>query len=172
MNKYIDVEKLLALIDVKLEDLGMSGSVWVGRSVLQELKNDIASLQQEQPETDIKSPFTGGKVAILSKQEEVTFREEKVKILRKYYRCEDTGREFTNDKLDDDMMWAVFRAYCEKKGMTSFTDIMLKQEQPESGCSEKPNDHQPEVDLEKEMDKYYGMYRDNNGKTYNKEIVL
>ena len=25
---------------------------------------------------------------------------------------------------------------------------------------------QPEVDLEKEMDKFYGMYRDENGKTY------
>lgn len=50
MNKYIDADKLIALIDAKLEDLGMSGSVWVGRSVLQELKDDIiTSLQQEQP---------------------------------------------------------------------------------------------------------------------------
>lgn len=48
MKKYIDVEKLIALIDAKLEDLGMSGSVWVGRSVLRELKDDITSLQQEQ----------------------------------------------------------------------------------------------------------------------------
>ena len=53
--KYIDAEKLIALIDVKLEDLGMSGSVWVGRSVLQELKNDIiTSLQQEQSEVDLE----------------------------------------------------------------------------------------------------------------------
>ena len=52
--KYIDAEKLIALIDTKLEDLGMSGSVWVGRSVLQELKNDIIiSIQQEQPEVDL-----------------------------------------------------------------------------------------------------------------------
>ena len=55
MNKYIDADKLIALIDTKLEDLGMSGSVWVGRSVLQELKNDIVtSLQQEQPEADLE----------------------------------------------------------------------------------------------------------------------
>lgn len=53
--KYIDAEKLIALIDTKLEDLGMSGSVWVGRSVLQELKNDIiTSLQQEQSEVDLQ----------------------------------------------------------------------------------------------------------------------
>jgi len=53
--KYIDAEKLIALIDAKLEDLGLSGSVWVGRSVLQELKNDIiTSLQQEHPEVDLE----------------------------------------------------------------------------------------------------------------------
>lgn len=52
--KYIDADKLIALIDAKLEDLGLSGSVWVGRSVLQDLKNAIiASLQQEQPEVDL-----------------------------------------------------------------------------------------------------------------------
>ena len=50
--KYIDTEKLNSLIDNKLEDLGMSGSVWVGRSVLCELKDEIKSLQQEQPEID------------------------------------------------------------------------------------------------------------------------
>ena len=55
MSKYIDAEKLIALIDAKLEDLGMSGSVWVGRSVLQELKSDIiTSLQQEQPNNMIQ----------------------------------------------------------------------------------------------------------------------
>lgn len=46
--KYIDVDKVIELIDTKLEDLGLSGSVWVGRSVLRELKNEIKSLQQEQ----------------------------------------------------------------------------------------------------------------------------
>ena len=53
MAKYIDTEKLNSLIDNKLEDLGMSGSVWVGRSVLCELKDEIKSLQQEQPEEPI-----------------------------------------------------------------------------------------------------------------------
>ena len=53
--KYIDADKLIARIDAKLEDLGLSGSVWVGRSVLQDLKNDIiTSLQQEQPEVELE----------------------------------------------------------------------------------------------------------------------
>ena len=55
-KKYIDAEKLIALIDAKLKDLGLSGSVWVGRNVLQDLKNDIlTSLQQERQEVDIRS---------------------------------------------------------------------------------------------------------------------
>lgn len=48
MAKYIDIEKLNSLIDNKLEELGTSGSVWVGRSALCELKEEIESLQQEQ----------------------------------------------------------------------------------------------------------------------------
>ena len=53
--KYIDADKLIALIDTKLEDLGLSGSIWVGRSVLQDLKNDIiTSLQQEQPKVELE----------------------------------------------------------------------------------------------------------------------
>lgn len=55
MAKYIDADKLIALIDAKLEDLGLSGSVWVGRSVLQDLKGDIITfLQQEQQEVDLE----------------------------------------------------------------------------------------------------------------------
>ena len=53
--KYIDAEKLITLIDTKLEDLGMSGSVWVGRSVLQELKDEITNiLLQEQQKADLE----------------------------------------------------------------------------------------------------------------------
>lgn len=142
--KYIDADRLKEAVEKKYNSNDTVGDRWdLGYdTACKQILDIIDSLQQEQQETDMKSPFTGGKVAILSRQEEVTFRGEKVKILRKYYRCEDTGREFTNYKLDDDMMWAVFRAYCEKKGMTSFTDIMLKQEQQE-------------VDLEKEIEEYF-----------------
>lgn len=53
MGKYIDTKKLITLIDAKLKDLGLSGSVWVGRNVLCELKDEIKSLQQEQPEKPV-----------------------------------------------------------------------------------------------------------------------
>ena len=150
MSKYIDSEKLIAEIErfsaTEFGDNTLGDDVAKGALdyVLEEI---IPSLQQEQQETNMKSPFTGGKVTILSREEEVTFRGEKIKITRKYYRCEDTGREFTDSKLDEDMMWDTFRAYCEKKGMTSFTDIMLKQEQQE-------------VELEKELDSFITEHED------------
>ena len=153
MSKYIPADKLISEIEMwrdKAKEKYNKNLYSMGRcDALAEFRNHIVSLQQEQQETEMKSPFTGGKVTILSREEEVTFRGEKIKITRKYYRCVDTGREFTDSKLDDDMMWAVFRAYCEKKGITSFTDIMLRQEQPE-------------VDLEKFTEKiktFQGRYK-------------
>ena len=52
--KYIKADKILALIDAKIQELGLSGSTWVGRSVLHDLRSDITSLQQEQSEVDLE----------------------------------------------------------------------------------------------------------------------
>jgi hypothetical protein len=162
--RYIDADKLIAKIEKVKNGLKSLMTKFYYATNYKEWEAEVKGyetalsiitfLQQEQPENDIKSPFTGGKVAILSKEEEVTFRGEKVKILRKYYRCEDTGREFTDSKLDDDMMWTVFRAYCEKKGMTSFTDIMLKQEQLEA---------EKEVEVLKDIERDAVLYCFDNG---------
>ena len=97
---------------------------------------DVLSLLDTLKEPNIVSPFTGGKVTLESREEEITFRGEKIKIDRKFYRCKDTGKEFTDAKLDDDMMWDVFRKYCEKKGFESFEEILPRDKQQE-----------PEVDL-------------------------
>ena len=137
--RYIDAEKLIKSVNhyqegakAAFNPIEDDADYYKGKiDACEDIHELITSLQQSRPKTDVKSPFTGGKVTILSREEEVTFRGEKIKATRKYYRCEDTGREFTDSKLDDDMMWSAFRAYCEKKRMTSFTDIVLKQEQPE-----------------------------------------
>ena len=71
-------------------------------------------------EAKIRSPFTGGIVDLLEREEEITFRGEKIKINRKYYKCRDTGHEFTNTELDDEMMWTVFRKYCELKSLSFY----------------------------------------------------
>ena len=72
---------------------------------------------------EIKSPFTGGLVAIWKRKEEVLFRGEKLEVELPYYKCLDTDREFTDSKLDEDRQWATFRAYWEKKGFDYFYDI-------------------------------------------------
>lgn len=74
---------------------------------------------------EMKSPFTGGKVTLENKETEVDYRGEKIKVNRQYYRCADTGKEFTDSKLDDDFMWSVFRAYWQNKNVTHFSDIDL-----------------------------------------------
>ena len=54
---------------------------------------------------------------------EVVFRGETLTINRKCYQCEDTGKQFTNEELDEDNQWATFRAYWENKGFEHFYDI-------------------------------------------------
>lgn len=73
---------------------------------------------------NVKSPFTGGRVLLCTKETTVKYRGEDITAEREYYRCEDTGVEFSDSKLDDDFMWKVFRVYCNKQGFQYFTDIL------------------------------------------------
>lgn len=69
------------------------------------------------------SPFTGGKVEIIEQDTTLKFRGGTYTVKRKCYRCVDTGREFTDDAQDTDLMWALFRAYWERKGFNRFCEI-------------------------------------------------
>ena len=69
------------------------------------------------------SPFTGGKVSLETKEIEIEYRGELLTIERQYYRCVDTNKTFTDEKLDNDMMWAAFRAYWDKRDVEHFSDI-------------------------------------------------
>ena len=73
--------------------------------------------------SDMKSPFTGGRVFLKEEPTEVVFRGETLTINRKCYQCEDTGKQFTNEELDSDNQWATFRAYWKNKGFEHFYDI-------------------------------------------------
>ena len=73
-----------------------------------------------------KSPFTGGRIALFSEKTEFTFRGEKFTIDKKYYQCLDTGEKFTDANIDDDNMWAVFRAWCGKQDFDHFSDIPIE----------------------------------------------
>ena len=112
-----------------------NGAHFIWLSDLENLPKDGSDLTNPAGVPDVKSPFTGGKVTLESKEDEVLFRGEKITVSRQYYRCVDTGKEFTTNGLDDDMMWAVVRAYCEKKCL-GFRDLL-------------PDDKAVEADYEK-----------------------
>lgn len=67
----------------------------------------------------MKSPFTGGKAHIETKTETLTFRNESFTVSRPFYRCEDTGRAFSNSELDDQVMESIYAQYRERYGIPS-----------------------------------------------------
>lgn len=73
----------------------------------------------------MKSPFTGGNVTKLFKYETYTFRNEKYKVKRIYYQCEDTGRTFSNAEVDDKAMTDLYAQYRERHGIPSPSDLKM-----------------------------------------------
>jgi hypothetical protein len=64
----------------------------------------------------MKSPFTGGKATIQKKIRTVVFRNEPIEILFQYYLCEDSGEQFTDEKLDKANFDQVYHQYKSKFG--------------------------------------------------------
>ena len=75
-------------------------------------------------EKEMISPFTGGKVVEEEALTEVEYRGAKYSVPRKYYKCVDTGRQFSTSEQDGDLMWAVFRKYCEERNFDTFRDLL------------------------------------------------
>lgn len=48
----------------------------------------------------MKSPFTGGEAALRKEQRVFSFRGDEIEIVYHFYRCEDTGEQFTTDEVD------------------------------------------------------------------------
>lgn len=65
------------------------------------------------------SPFTGGEVTRKHKSETFTFRKEKFTVKRFYFVCNDTGREFTNTDLDNEVFNDIYKQYRERHGIPS-----------------------------------------------------
>lgn len=51
---------------------------------------------------------------------ELEFRGERVKVKRAFYR-DDKGRGYSTTEQDQDVAWAAFRAWCEKKGISFYS---------------------------------------------------
>ena len=84
---------------------------------------ELLEVMNDSEPDEIVSPFTGGLVLLLEKDSTVKYRGEEITVKRKYYRCADTGREFTDSKLDDEFMWDVFAEYFKRHNYDTFKDI-------------------------------------------------
>lgn len=69
----------------------------------------------------MKSPFTGGNVTKLFKEETYTFRNEKYIVKRYYFRCDETGKTFTNADVDNLVMEDLYSQYRQRHGIPSFS---------------------------------------------------
>lgn len=100
--------------------------------------------------------FTGpGNYTEIEEEIEVTFRNQKFTIKHRCY-CNEKGEKFTTDRQDDDMMWAIFRAYWERRGFEHFYDIDGYREKQEP-ASEDLEQASKEW-LRPQLDKSYSDY--------------
>ena len=81
-----------------------------------------------------RSPITGGEMQLMQEKSSVKFRGEEISFIKKFYHCVNSGQEFTDTELDNDNMWAIFRAYWERRGFKHFYDIdgYRKEQKPAS----------------------------------------
>ena len=79
--------------------------------------------------TNKKSPFTGGSVELLSEQATTTFRGERYQYTSYYYKCNDTGRLFSDNEVDDKSLDQVYDQYRLRHGIPSKEEIRQIREQ-------------------------------------------
>ncbi len=79
--------------------------------------------------TNKKSPFTGGSVELLSEPATTTFRGERYQYISYYYKCNDTGRIFSDNDLDDKSLDQVYDQYRLRHGIPSKEEIRQIREQ-------------------------------------------
>lgn len=73
--------------------------------------------------TDMKSPFTGGKVSEFRGVESMDFRKETFNVPVRFFKCADTGQEFTTSEQDDEWSENLYGQYRRKHGIPSPDEI-------------------------------------------------
>jgi hypothetical protein len=63
---------------------------------------------------NIKSPFTGGQAAFMQEEKVFSFRKDAFTVVQFYYKCIETGQEFTTDTLDQINVNQVYSQYQHK----------------------------------------------------------
>ncbi|HAY35177.1 MAG TPA: DNA-binding protein, partial [Bacteroidetes bacterium] len=62
----------------------------------------------------IESPFSDGKALLKKRINNMSFRKEEFEVYDFYYKCEDTGKEFSTDETGNITMKQLFNLYREK----------------------------------------------------------
>lgn len=72
----------------------------------------------------LKSPITGGIMTLEWEEREMTFRKESYKVMFPFYRCHDTGEQFTTTESDGVWLTQLRNQYCQKYGIP-YTDEII-----------------------------------------------
>lgn len=74
--------------------------------------------------TTMKSPITGGKVSLQWEWRDMTFRKETYRVMFPFFRCEDTGEQFTTTESDGVWYRQMHQQYCHKYGIPYIDEII------------------------------------------------
>jgi transcriptional regulator with XRE-family HTH domain len=77
----------------------------------------------------MESPFTGGKVELLTEEKQIEFRKDQFTINQLYYKCVDTREEFSTDELDQVNLNQLYNRYRVKYGLPFPEEIKQIREQ-------------------------------------------
>lgn len=72
---------------------------------------------------DMRSPITGGKVSLCWEWRDMEFRKETFRVMFPYYRCEDSGEQFTTTESDGVWYAQLHNQYCRKYGIPYIDEI-------------------------------------------------
>lgn len=81
----------------------------------------------QDPKT-MKSPITGGKLTLEWEWRELDFRKEKFRVMVPYYKCADTGEQFTTTESDGVWYAQLHNQYCKKYGIPYMDEIVAVRE--------------------------------------------
>jgi hypothetical protein len=59
----------------------------------------------------MKSPFTGGEMTLHTETRKMYYRQQEFEVQFQYYKCMDTGEQFTDGELDDVNCGQVYGEY-------------------------------------------------------------
>src|SRR5690606_35114538 len=77
----------------------------------------------------MKSPFTDGEATLQHEKKELEFRKDVFLVTQFFYKCNDTGEEFTTDELDQINVNQLYNQYREKYGVPFPDEIKEIREQ-------------------------------------------